>query len=100
MVKHLVMWRLRAAENGERTEQLATIARAIEAMRAGIQGLQRVELGQDRSQASDSADLVLYCEFDSWTALQAYETHPLHEQLKRVIGPLRTERRVVDYESA
>ena len=100
MVKHLVMWRLRAAGNGERAEQLASIARAIEAMRNGIHGLQRVELGRDQSQVSDSADLVLYCEFDSWAALQAYETHPLHEQLKRLIGPLRVERRVVDYETS
>ena len=48
--------------------------------------------------AGDGADLALYTEFDSWSALHAYEVHPLHEELKRLIGPLRVERRVVDYE--
>jgi hypothetical protein len=98
MVKHLVMWRLRVDARHGQAEHATSIAKAIDAMRDGILGLQRVEIGFDRSQVADSADLVLYCEFDSWSSLQAYEAHPLHEALKRVIGPLRTERRVVDYE--
>jgi hypothetical protein len=45
------------------------------------------------------ADLLLYSEFESWPALQGYEAHPLHHELRELIAPLRIERRVVDYQT-
>ena len=98
MVKHLVMWRLRDFERGGELADKHLILDAVAAMRTGIAGLKAVEIGINRRRAGDAADLALYTEFESWTALQAYEAHPLHEELKRLIGPLRVERRVVDYE--
>jgi hypothetical protein len=101
MVKHLVMWRMRRRElDLNSVEARSEILRAIDAMRVGIAGLRSVELGFNRSRASDASDLALYSEFDTWEALQAYEIHPLHEALKVLIGPLRAERRVVDYETS
>lgn len=99
MVKHLVMWRLRDSERSLSDAEIQRLIQdAIAAMKQGIQGLRTAEIGFNRCTAGDAADLALYAEFDSWSALQAYEIHPLHEELKRVIGPLRVERRVVDYE--
>jgi hypothetical protein len=99
MVKHLVMWRLRDSERSSiGPEFQRAILEAIAAMKEGIHGLRAAELGVNRSIAGDAADLALYTEFESWSALQAYEIHPLHEELKRLIGPMRVERRVVDYE--
>jgi hypothetical protein len=37
-------------------------------------------------------------EFDSREALDAYQVHPAHQEFAAFLGPLRTERRVVDYE--
>jgi hypothetical protein len=100
MVKHLVMWRMRPrAVDLHAAEARAEILRTIDAMRTGIDGLRAVEVGFNQSRASDASDLALYSEFDTWEALQAYEIHPLHEALKALIGPLRAERRVVDYET-
>ncbi|MEP7311233.1 MAG: Dabb family protein [Pseudomonadota bacterium] len=98
MVKHLVMWRLRASDQDSYLSNFAAIRTAADAMRSGIDGLRRLEIGFNQSRIHDAADLALYSEFVSWSALQAYETHPLHEELKRLIGPMRLERRVVDYE--
>jgi len=99
MVKHLVMWRMRRRDiDWHAVETRSEILRAVDAMRAGIAGLRVVEIGFNQSPASDASDLSLYSEFDTWEALQAYEIHPLHEALKALIGPLRAERRVVDYE--
>jgi hypothetical protein len=93
------MWRLRQRDiDLNAVGARAEIVRAIDAMRAGIDGLRAVELGVNQSRASDSSDLALYSVFDTWEALQAYEAHPLHQALKALIGPLRAERRVVDYE--
>jgi Stress responsive A/B Barrel Domain len=35
---------------------------------------------------------------DSWQALEAYASHSTHEPVKALIGGLRTERRVLDFE--
>jgi hypothetical protein len=99
MVKHMVLWRLREGVDGPAVQaSRAQINQAIAAMRAGIAGLRTIEIGVNAGRAGDAADMALYAEFDSWEALYAYDDHPLHEALKRIIGAMRTEKRVVDYE--
>jgi hypothetical protein len=99
MIHHVVMWRLRGEAKASLTTITERLQAIIEAMRAVIPGLLRLELATNRSSAPDAADLLLYSEFESWHALQGYDAHPLHEELRGVIGPLRIERRVVDYET-
>jgi hypothetical protein len=45
-----------------------------------------------------SSDLVLYSEFVSREALDAYQAHPEHLKVKPAIKADRIERRTVDYE--
>lgn len=100
MIHHVVMWRLR--DEAKRTSWVAIVdqlQRNVEAMRSSVPGLLRLELGANRAGVPDAADLLLYSEFESWNALQGYEEHPLHDELRGLIGPLRIERRVVDYET-
>jgi hypothetical protein len=40
---------------------------------------------------------VLYSEFESQAALEAYATHPEHLRVKQELGDLRTHRHQVDY---
>lgn len=101
MVKHLVMWRMRQQHGDWQVlENKRRLQQAIDAIRSGVDGVRALEIGFDKSLGSDSSDLALYSEFDTWEALQAYESHPLHDALREVIGPLRSERRVVDYETS
>ena len=100
MVRHIVMWRLKpGAVRPEGIENLERIQRSVADVRGGVPGLLQLELGVNEAPGSDAADLVLLAQFDSWEALHGYESHPLHAQLRALIGPLRVERRVVDYES-
>jgi Stress responsive A/B Barrel Domain len=100
VIHHVVMWRLRDEAKRTRlaalTEQIQALAAA---MRTTVPGLLRLDLGANRAAVPDAADLLLYSEFESWHALQGYEAHPLHVQLRGLIAPLRSERRVVDYET-
>jgi len=68
-------------------------------MRESVPGLLRLEVGTNRAVVPDAADLLLYSEFASWEDLKSYENHPLHDELRGLIGPVRIERRVVDYET-
>jgi hypothetical protein len=100
VVRHLVLWRLKdhARSNG-RLRDAELIERQLDSMRAGIPGLLRVEIVLNESASPDASDLLLFSEFASWEALRGYEEHPLHAEFRRLIGPLRTERRVVDWEA-
>jgi hypothetical protein len=94
------MWRLKAEamSQGRPLEHAAMLEQAA-AMRAGVPGLLRLELGVNEVPGDDASELVLYTEFDSWQALKGYEVHPLHLRFRGLVGPLRSERRVVDFES-
>lgn len=99
MIRHIVMWRLksRPAQSG-RPEAMDRIEQNLAALRASVPGLLRAWLGLNQADSADASDLVLCCEFHSWDALRGYESHPLHQELRAIIGPLRAERRVVDFE--
>jgi hypothetical protein len=99
-VRHIVMWRLSSPELRQQLDRDESLAQLLMSMRRSIPGLLRIELGMNECASPDASDLVLYSEFEDWQALKVYEAHPLHDQFKRLVGPLRSERRVVDYEKA
>ena len=43
-------------------------------------------------------DVVLYSEFESAAALDAYQNHPQHLALKPFVGAVRLARQCMDYE--
>ena len=98
MIRHIVMWRLKERpQAGTRFAQMDEIEKNLTVMRASIPGLREIWVGINEVAVPDAADLVLYSEFENWAALHGYESHPLHNELRAIIGPLRGERRVVDY---
>jgi len=99
VIRHIVMWRLKSRPSqGGRPEAMDRIEKNLAALRSTIPGLLRAWLGLNEADSADASDLVLCCEFHSWDALRGYEAHPLHAELRAIIGPLRAERRVVDFE--
>ena len=68
-----------------------------ESMRGKIPGLINIQVGINTAQMADASDVVMIVDFEDEQALAVYETHPVHEQVKPIVGPLRDERRVVEY---
>jgi hypothetical protein len=99
MIVHIVFWRLHESANGKSKIQNARDIKArFEALRPLITGLRRLDVGIDVAATEQSSDVALYTEFDSKEALDAYQVHPAHQEVAAFLAPLRTERRVVDYE--
>jgi hypothetical protein len=99
MIKHIVFWRLNESAYGNNKQANAKILKEkLLAMQSKVEGLIGVEVGFDFSKEKDSCDVVLYAEFTSKEALYQYQIHPDHEAIKKWIGDVRYERRVVDYE--
>ncbi len=98
MIKHIVMWRLRE-EAGDKATNARELKRQLESLNGRIPGLLKLEVGIDFSKESESSDVVLYSEFESNAALQAYQVHPAHNEVVPFVKSVRGERRVVDYEA-
>ncbi|MES2559048.1 MAG: Dabb family protein [Bacteroidota bacterium] len=99
MIKHIVFWKLKEESNGmSKQENAQAIKEKLEGLRGKIEGLLAIEVGFDFLHSPESADVVLYSEFESKDALDFYQQHPLHKAVMPFIGEARSERRVVDYE--
>jgi hypothetical protein len=59
-----------------------------------------LEVGIDSSYADYACDVVLYTEFETQAALDAYATHPEHLRVKRELADLRVARHQVDYDDS
>lgn len=101
MIKHIVMWRLKDHANGnDKATNARLIKQKLEALRGKIPGLLHIEVGIDFSATDQSADIVLYSEFESRAALDVYQAHPEHKAVMPFVGEARSERRVADYEAS
>ena len=98
MLKHIVMWKLRGDTPVEKARNVGQVQRSFESLRGRIPGLLHLEIGVDSSGIEYACDVVLYTEFESQAALDAYATHPEHLRVKHELTDLRITRHQVDYE--
>jgi hypothetical protein len=99
MIRHIVMWKLRGPSAEEKRSQAEQVKAALLGMFGKIPGMTQVEVGIGATSGEQEADIVLASTHDSWQALADYQQHPAHEPVKQLIGALRIERRVVDFEA-
>lgn len=97
MIKHIVMWNVRGDSPAERSDNIARLQHAFESLRGRVPGLLHLEVGVDHSRIDYACDVVLYSEFASQAALDAYATHPAHALVRQALGDMRTSRHQVDY---
>ena len=97
MIKHIVMWNIKGTTQDEKSVGIRTLCHAFEGIRGKIPGLMRLEIGVDQSLVDYACDVVLYSEFESQQALDAYATHPEHLRVRGELEGLRVARHQVDY---
>ena len=98
MIKHIVMWNVRGATPNERRDAIRFLKTRFEGLRGRIPGLLRLEVGVDTSRIDYACDVVLYSEFESQHALDAYAMHPEHLRVRDELDGLRVARHQVDYD--
>lgn len=97
MIKHIVMWKLEeVAEGNDRDENAKLIKTSLEALVGVIDGIIKLEVGQNINPKGH--DLVLYSEFESLEALHAYDAHPEHQKVREFLRKVIVERVAIDYE--
>ena len=98
-IVHIVSWRLNGATPADRARQAERIVSAFQAGRADIPGLLRLDVGRNVVDAPDAWDVALCMVFASRADLDAYQRHPAHLAIKALVGPMRSARAQVDFES-
>ena len=94
MIRHIVLWRLKSADEAS----VRTIRQALESQLGRVPGLVRVEVGRSVNTGRRAVDLALTCDFDSREALAAYHRHPVHMETRAIVDPLVAEHWISDYE--
>lgn len=97
MIKHIVMWNVRGITPQEKSLGIKQLKKSFESLKGVIPGLLHLEIGVDSSRIDYACDVVLYTEFESQQALDAYAQHPEHLRIKRELGDIRVARHQVDY---
>lgn len=99
-IRHIVMWNVAGDTPAGKRHNIDCLRRSFESLQGRIPGLRHLEIGVDTSRASYACDVVLYSEFDSQAALDAYAHHPEHLRVKAELGSMRIARHQVDYRPA
>ena len=98
MIKHIVMWKLKAhAEGADKAANLQKAKALLEACATLSPGTLRFEVATAQPGLEATYDLILYTEFTDAAALAAYADHPQHVALKPFLGAIREERQCMDY---
>jgi hypothetical protein len=98
MIKHVVMWKMRGPSFEEKHEQGERVRAALKGLEGKIPGLTELQVGLSSVSGDDVSDVVLITTHEDWKALEEYQRHPEHQLAAKLIGELRVERRVVDFE--
>ncbi len=101
MIKHIVMWQLKEhAEGADKAFNAQKMKTLLDACADIVPGILTFEVVLAQPGYECTYDVVLYSEFESMAALDAYQNHPQHVALKPFVGAVRASRQCMDYEIA
>ena len=97
MVAHIVFWNLKEEALGaSKEENMKKIAEGLQALVGVVPGLLSARVGINFGEGG--YDLCLVTSLLSKKALEGYQNHPAHVQMKEFIHQVITDRAYVDYE--
>lgn len=97
MITHIVFFRMKDTS----PEGLAKAKAVLMNMKGRIPFLKYIEVGQNVLESERNYDLALITRFDSLDDLNAYQVHPVHQEVIAYMSEARREPSVaVDFESS
>jgi hypothetical protein len=98
MIRHVVMWKLKAQDAEGKSAAFTAIAEALGALPAAIPQIHSFHIGMDLGEREGNWDVVLVNDYKTAADLDTYQNHPAHVEAAAVPREHTTERAVVDYE--
>lgn len=98
MIRHIVVWKLKAEEAEAKAASVAVIAGALEPLAAIIPGIDSLRVSANSAFFEANWDVVLVGDYESLAALEAYQVHPEHVLAAAVVREHVAQRASVDFE--
>lgn len=99
MIKHIVMFKLKAADGRSEYENALEAKKRFDSVIANVPQLKRGEVVINSADApQDNYTISLLCDFETIGDLNAYQTHSAHLEFGKFIGTVKTDRACIDYE--
>ena len=100
MVKHIILWTLKAELSEEQKLEIKKEIKAgLEGLAGVVPGLLDIKVQIDGRLTSSNADLMLDCTLESEEALKGYAVHPAHlEVANNKVRPYTSVRSCLDFE--
>ena len=100
MVKHIILWRLRAElSETEKREKALAIKQGLESLKGQVPGLLDIHVQIDGRLETSNADIMLDSTLDSFESLKGYAVHPAHVAVANgVVRPNTELRTCLDFE--
>lgn len=100
MVKHIILWRLRAELTAaEKREKALAIKQGLEGLQGQVPGLIDIHVQIDGRIESSNADIMLDSTLESEEALKGYAVHSAHVAVANgVVRPNTELRTCLDYQ--
>ncbi len=98
MIRHIVVWKLKAEDDAGKAAAVAAIADALEPLANIIDGTRSVRVRANTAYLEANWDVVLEGEYDSLEALDAYQVHPEHQAAAAIVRSHVAQRASVDFE--
>jgi hypothetical protein len=100
MLRHIVMWKLKAhAEGADRATNVAKARALLESCARLHPGIVHFKVGSALPGYDCTCDLVLDSTFVDQAALAAYQNHPEHVAIKPFMKAVVAERQCMDFEA-
>lgn len=98
MIRHIVMWKLKAEDAEGKAAAVAAIAEVLEPLANIIDGTISLKVSANTAYLDSNWDAVLEGEYESLEALDAYQVHPEHQAAAAIVRSHAAQRAAVDYE--
>ena len=95
MIRHVAVFRFVPEFTTEQREHWMSLLRALPDQ---IPELKSMSVGVDTRHGPVSHDLALVADFDDLEGLAVYNSHPAHEEVLRISGPVKESVATVDFE--
>lgn len=94
MIRHIVLFKIK----DEFKSEIPQLVKNFEGMRGRIEGMLELQAGADILHSERSYDLALITVFQDRAAFDAYQTHPVHQPVRKRMHEVRSASVACDFE--
>ena len=95
MIRHVAVFRFTPEFSVYERQHWIGLLRALEGL---VEGLRSMTVGVDVVGGPASHELAIVADFDDLEALDAYNRHPLHQEILTISAPVKLSLATVDFE--